>query len=119
MKLSGKKDMLIIGAALAVCLVAALVLLGPAGSIVRVYVGEELYEEASLYMDRTIVIEQDDGCRNEVRIEEGRVYMAFSTCENQNCVNQGEMTPDNIASRALSNWIICLPNRVTVELGEE
>ena len=44
MKLAGKKDMLIIGAALAVCLVAALVLLGPAGSIVRVYVGEELYE---------------------------------------------------------------------------
>ena len=119
MKLSGKKDMLIIGAALAVCLVAALVLLDPAGSMVRVYVGEEIYEEASLYMDRTIVIEQDDGRRNEVRIEKGRVYMAFSTCENQNCVNQGEMTPDNIASRALSNWIICLPNRVTVELGEE
>ena len=81
--------------------------------------GKNENEEASLYMDRTIVIEQDDGCRNEVRIEKGRVYMAFSTCENQNCVNQGEMTPDNIASRALSNWIICLPNRVTVELGEE
>ena len=119
MKLAGKKDMLIIGAALAVCLVAALIFVGPSGSRVRVYVGEELYEEASLYMNRTIVIEQGDGCRNEVCIEDGRVYMAFSTCENQNCVHQGEMTPDNIASRALSNWIICLPNRVTVELGEE
>lgn len=119
MKLAGKKDMLIIGAALAVCIVAALFFIRPAGSVVRVYVGEELYEEASLYMDKTIVIEQSNGCRNEVCIEKGRVYMSFSTCENQNCVNQGEMTPENIASRALSNWIICLPNRVTVELGEE
>ena len=42
MKLSGKKDMLIIGAALAVCLVAALIFVGPSGSMVRVYVGEEL-----------------------------------------------------------------------------
>jgi len=119
MKLGGKKDIIIIGAALAVCLVAALLFAGSGGSVVRVYVGEELYEEASLYMDRIIVIEQSDGCRNEVCIEKGKVYMAFSTCENQNCVNQGEMTPDNIASRALSNWIICLPNRVTVELAEE
>lgn len=119
MKLAGKKDIIIIGAALAVCLAAALLFAGSVGNEVRVYVGEELYEEASLYMDKTILIEQPDGCRNEVRIEDGRVYMAFSTCENQNCVNQGEMTPDNIASRALSNWIICLPNRVTVELGEE
>ncbi|MBQ2985308.1 MAG: NusG domain II-containing protein [Clostridia bacterium] len=119
MKLIGKKDIVIIGAALAVCLVAALLFAGSAGGEVRVYVGEELYEEASLYMDKTIVIDQHNGSRNEVRIENGGVYMAFSTCENQNCVHQGEMTPDNIASRALSNWIICLPNRVTVELAEE
>lgn len=119
MKLTGKKDILIIGAALAVCLVGLLLFAGSGGNEVRVYVGEELYEQASLYMDNTIVIEQPDGCRNEVRIEDGRVYMAYSTCENQNCVHQGEMTTDNIASRALSNWIICLPNRVTVELAEE
>lgn len=119
MKLAGKKDIVIIGAALVICIAAALIFAGRGKGSVRVYVGEELYEEASLYADRTIVIEQEDGCRNEVRIEDGKVYMAFSTCENQNCVHQGEMTPDNIASRALSNWIICLPNRVTVELGEE
>ncbi|MGN0792736.1 MAG: NusG domain II-containing protein [Christensenellales bacterium] len=119
MKLAGKKDMVIIGAALAVCLAAALLFAGSGGNEVRIYVGEELYEEAFLYIDKTIVIEQENGCRNEIRIEDGRVYMAYSTCENQNCLHQGEMTPDNIASRALSNWIICLPNRVTVELGEE
>lgn len=119
MKPGGKKDIIIIGAALVICLVAALLFASSGGTEVRVYVGEELYEEASLYMDKTIVIEQDDGCRNEICINNGRVYMGFSTCENQNCVDQGEMTPDNIASRALSNWIICLPNRVTVELAEE
>lgn len=119
MKLIGRKDILIIAAALAVCLVAALFFAGSGGSKVRVYLGEELYEEASLYRDNTIVIEQPNGSRNEIRIEQGRVYMAFSTCENQNCVHQGEMTSDNIAERAMSNWIICLPNKVTVELAEE
>lgn len=119
MKLAGRRDIIIIGAALVICLVAALLFSGSGGSMVRVYVGDELYAEASLYTDRVIAIEQPDGSCNRVTIEDGKVYMSFSTCENQDCVHQGEMTPDNISSRALSNWIICLPNRVTVELAEE
>lgn len=118
MKLAGKRDILIIGAALALCIAGALLFVHPGGSMVRVYVGDELYEEAPLYVDRVITINQD-GCENRVTIGGGSVYMSFSTCKNQDCVHQGKMTPDNIASRALSNWIVCLPNRVTVELTEE
>ena len=39
MKLAGKKDMVIIGAALAVCLAAALLFAGSGGNEVRIYVG--------------------------------------------------------------------------------
>lgn len=46
-----------------------------------------------------------DGCR-----------MASSSCENQDCVHQEEVTLSNRETRVLGNWIICLPNRVTLEL---
>lgn len=47
------------------------------------------------------------------------VYMAASTCENQDCVQQGEVTLDNRELRVLGSWIICLPHQVSVELYSE
>ena len=49
MKLTGKKDMLIIGGALLLCAVAYL-LFGAlkGGDRVKIYVGDELYKEISL-----------------------------------------------------------------------
>ena len=44
------------------------------------------------------------------------VVMASSTCHNQLCVHMGEVTLDNWELRANQTFIICLPNRVTVEL---
>lgn len=42
--------------------------------------------------------------------------MESSTCENQDCVEQGTVTFDNLNSRILGRFIICLPNYVTLEL---
>ena len=42
--------------------------------------------------------------------------MQFSTCDNQSCVQQGEVTLDNRDSRVLGNMIICLPNEVILEV---
>ena len=111
MKLTGKKDMLIIGGALLLCAVAYL-LFGAlkGGDRVRIYVGDELYKEISLREDQTVIIEQQD-CKNVIRIENGGV--------NQDCIEQGTVTPENAGSRALGNWIICLPNKVSVELAPE
>ena len=82
----------------------------------KIYVGDELYKEISLSEDQTVIIEQQD-CKNVIRIENGGVFMQESTCRNQDCIEQGTVTPENAGSRALGNWIICLPNKVSVELA--
>lgn len=119
MKLTGKKDMLIIGGALLLCAVAYL-LFGAlkGGDSVKIYVGDELYKEISLREDQTVIIEQQD-CKNVICIENGGVFMQESTCRNQDCIEQGTVTPENAGSRALGSWIICLPNKVSVELAPE
>lgn len=120
MKLAGKKDVLIIAAALILCAVALLLFgKGRGGDTVRVYLDDELYKEASLKEDQTIIVEQSNGSVNEIRIQHGSVYMQYSTCDNQLCIHQGEITPENAEKRPLGSWIICLPNRVTVELVPE
>ena len=120
MKLAGKKDVLIIAAALILCAVALLLFgKGRGGDTVRVYLDDELYKEASLKEDQTITVEQSNGSINEIRIQNGGVYMQYSTCDNQLCIHQGEVTPENAEKRPLGSWIICLPNRVTVELVPE
>lgn len=119
MKLTGKKDILIIGGALLLGMAAHL-LFGAqrGGDRVRIYVGDELYKEVSLSEEQTVIVEQQN-CKNVIRIENGGVFMQEATCRNQDCIEQGTVTPENAGSRALGGWIICLPNRVSVELMPE
>jgi len=42
--------------------------------------------------------------------------MGSSTCENQDCVNQGFVSIEGREDRILGNMIICLPNSVALEL---
>ena len=62
------------------------------------------------------VVEQEDGSRNEIVVTSEGAYMAFSSCDNQLCVHMGEVTLDNWETRPNQAFIICLPNRVSVEL---
>lgn len=43
-------------------------------------------------------------------------YMESSTCDNQNCVNEGEVNFENRETRVLLNCVVCLPNQVMAEL---
>ena len=83
---------------------------------VRVYVGGRLIAEARLDEARTIVAEQENGSRNEIGIADGRVRMKSSTCQNQLCVQQGWMAPENVSKRSMGAHIVCLPNAVDVQL---
>ena len=56
---------------------------------------------------------------NVIHVTEDSIQMASSTCDNQLCVTEGVVTLDNKASRILGNYIICLPNGVTLELLNE
>ena len=53
---------------------------------------------------------------NIVHLTPEGVWMEDSTCENHDCINQGEVTLDNKSDRILGNMIICLPNQVMLAL---
>ena len=68
---------------------------------------------------QTITIDQGDGKVNVIEITERGAVMHSASCKNQDCVHQGDVTLDNYNNRVLNNWIICLPNQVTIELVAE
>ena len=53
---------------------------------------------------------------NIIHLTPTGVYMENSTCEGQDCVHQGEVNFDNIHTRILDRYILCLPNQVSLEL---
>lgn len=81
-----------------------------------VYVDGSEYLRAPLVNGKSIEIKQEDGCINVIHMTEDGFYMESSTCPNQECIDQGEVNATNWKTRKLLNQIICLPNRVVVQL---
>ena len=116
-----KKDWFIIGGVLLLALAAfaASRLLQPADSAatVTIYVGGDVYARVSADDYQTITIDQGDGKVNVVVIDESGVRMESSTCKNQLCVKQGTIDTHNCSDDILmNNWIICMPNGVSIEV---
>lgn len=88
----------------------------PAAPTARIYVGSYVYKEVPLDEDQVIEIDQGNDIVNHVEVRDGAIFMADSTCPDQQCVDQGEITAENYDTRVLRNWIVCLPHQVTVEL---
>lgn len=118
-----KRDIVIIAVFLAVALIGlgAVQLFAPRGSITYadIYVNDQLYEAVPLNKDAVITIDQGDGKVNRVEVKDGAIFMADSTCTDHLCITQGAMSPENYEKRPMLNWIICLPNLVSVELRVE
>lgn len=74
-----------------------------------------LYEPIAIYEEGEYTVRRGEH-ENVIHVTPDSVYMASSTCENQDCVLQGTVSLDNMAERVLGNMIICLPNEVTLEL---
>lgn len=64
----------------------------------------------------TVVIALADGGENTVEITGDAVYMSHANCDNQDCVNMGAVTRDNLELRVMGGFIICLPHRISVEV---
>ena len=76
---------------------------GPGGAAV-IKINGEVYAEASLDRDQDIEIYNSDGkLVNIVRIKDGKAAMVYAAC------------PDKRCTRQTGHFIVCLPNRVTVE----
>lgn len=78
--------------------------------------GEE-YARVPLSKPQTVTVAQKDGSVNVVEVSDHGAVMLSSTCDNQLCVEMGEVTVDNWEYRPNQQFIICLPNRVGVELA--
>lgn len=76
-----------------------------------VSVNGELYGTYSLAEDRTIQV-TEHGHRNYITIKDGQVSMSFSDCENQVCVDTGAISQT-------ADSIVCLPNKVVIEIRSE
>ena len=115
-----KRDWIIVGGVLLLALLAfaASRLLTPKtpGATVTVFVGGKQYRQVRADDYQTITIDQGDGKVNVVVIDERGIRMESSTCKNQICVHHGDIDPDNADKLLLDNWIVCLPNGVTVEV---
>jgi hypothetical protein len=115
-----KRDIIIIAVFLVVAIVgmAGAKLLVPKGNITYadIYINNALYEAVPLNKNTVITVDQGDGKVNHVEVKGGAIFMADSTCSDGLCISQGKMSPENYEDRPMLNWIICLPNQVTVQL---
>ena len=82
----------------------------------RVQVGGETLPLIPLLDGGEYTVTQTNGCRNVIHTTAASAVMHFSTCDNQNCVQQGEVTLTNRQSRVMGGLIVCLPNQVLLEL---
>lgn len=97
---------IIISVALALVIsIAGLIIFSQQGSTVTIKQNNEIVYSESIGKDNTVTL---DG--NTVIIEDGFVYMLNASCKNQVCVNTGKISKKGES-------IICLPNKVTVEIS--
>ncbi len=123
-----KKNLVVIGALLALIAVVAVVaaLLRPklepvpenTTAYLVVTVAGAMYEPIPLYEEARYTITRGDMV-NTIAVTPTSIKMHESSCDNQDCVLQGEVTLSNRSDRVLQNMILCLPNEVILELITE
>lgn len=86
------------------------------GYVVLTVGGRQYGDPIPMDRDKIITLRQEDGKINKVHITPEKVYMESSTCDNQDCVQQGEIHVDTYKDRILGTYVICLPNNVTIEM---
>ena len=118
-----KKNYLVIGGILLIAAVMlTLTLLNRPMTVVDedmaiISVDGKEYARVPLSKPQTVTVAQKDGSVNVVEVSDHGAVMLSSTCDNQLCVEMGEVTVDNWEYRPNQQFIICLPNRVGVELA--
>ena len=86
------------------------------GYVVLTVGGRQYGDPIPMDRDKIITLRQDDDKINKVHITPEKVYMESSTCDNQDCVQQGEVHVDTYQDRILGTYVICLPNNVSIEM---
>ncbi len=82
------------------------------GGNAYIYVSGQLYGVYPLSESEDIIIESEDGIRNDIRIDDGSIYMKDATCPYRECVRTGRISRDG-------ETICCLPAKVMVVVRSE
>ena len=82
----------------------------------QVYLDGLPYAELSLASDELLTITQDDGKINQIEVSAGRIRMRSANCPDHTCVACGWLDPADRHLLPDDRWIVCLPNRVSIEL---
>ena len=118
-----KKDIILIG--VLVLIAGGLLLLLPllrekpaadADLFLRYTTDDGTVETVPLTEDGEVTVDQGDGMVNVFHVTPQGFSMEASTCHNQLCVYQGEVTAENMVERPLYHLIVCAPHRLVAEL---
>lgn len=108
-----KKDGLLIGAILLVCLISYVLIqfvVKKDGDVVLIKVDGEVKHQLELNKDTELMVSGYNGGENQVVIKDGAVYMSDADCPDKLCVNMGRISKTG-------ETIVCLPHRVVVEIS--
>ena len=86
------------------------------GHVVITVAGRQYGDPIPMDRDKIITVKQENGAINRIHITPEYVEMESSTCENQDCIGEGEVNVNTYKDRIMSTYIICLPNQVTIEM---
>lgn len=88
----------------------------PAESYLVVTTSNGSYNAIPLIEEGSFKISFSDDEYNIIHVGKNSAYMESSSCDNQNCVGEGEVTLENRDTRVLYNMILCLPHDLSLEL---
>ena len=88
----------------------------PVEAYLVISVQGSIYEPLPLAGEGVFTVKQNETTSNTVHITPTSMWMEHSSCDNQDCVDQGTVSLENMEDRVLYNMIICLPNQVVLEL---
>lgn len=105
-----KHDWILAGAVFAAVCLTAVFLYGrqERGSLVLVQVDGTEYGRYDLHTEQSVEI----GESNRLEIRDGQASMVYADCPDQLCVHMAPVS-------RLHELIVCMPNRVTVEVVEK
>ena len=64
----------------------------------------------------SFTVSQPDGSENVIHVGVNSFYMESSNCDNQNCIQEGTVTLENMNQRVLFNMVLCLPHQLSLEM---
>ena len=109
-----KRELYITGAVIIIALVWFIVVKITAkdGKVFNVYRDNELILSGSLSVDNEYYISEDGIDIMKIVIKDGYADVVYADCPDKLCVNMNSICDD-------SGIIVCLPNRIVVEVAKE